>query len=46
MNINVQVVLLLVGAILLLISSVVSTAPVDLFKLGWGFVALSFVFGN
>lgn len=46
MSLNVHTVLLLVGAILILISAVVGTASVDLFKLGWGFVVLSFAFAG
>lgn len=46
MTINVHTILLLIGAILILVSSVATTPPIDLFKLGWGFVALSFVFGG
>lgn len=46
MTINAYPVLLLIGAILLVISAVASTSPVDLFKLGWGFIVMAFVFGG
>jgi hypothetical protein len=45
MALNVHTVLLLIGAILILISSVSSPSAVNLFNLGWGFVVLAFVFG-
>jgi hypothetical protein len=44
MALTVHTVLLLIAAILFVISSLGVTSPVDLFKLGWAFVALAFVF--
>jgi len=46
MTLSAHVVLLVIGAVLLLVSAVASTEKVDLYKLGWGFVVLAFVFGG
>jgi hypothetical protein len=41
MSLTVKTVMLLIGAILVVLSSFVTTQRVDLFKLGWGFVLMS-----
>lgn len=45
MTISIGLVLMLIGAILLILSSFVKGSPVSLFNLGWGFVVLAWVFG-
>lgn len=42
---NLSAVLMIVGAILLCVSSVASVAAIDLFKLGWGLIALGYALG-